>query len=160
MRLSVVAVGRLKDGAERALLDRYVGLASGLGRSHGLGPFDVVEVPEGKAAGLDARRTDEAQRLIRAAGEADQIILLDETGRSVTSAAFAADLRHARDSGVKRLAFLIGGADGHGSAARDAARRAMSLGAITLPHGLARIVLAEQVYRAISIIAGHPYHRA
>ncbi len=160
MRLSVAAIGRLKDGGEQALVARYVALANGLGRAHALGPLDILELPDGKAADLDARRADEAQRLLKSVSDADHIVLLDETGRAQSSVVFAGEMRRLRDTGTKRLAFLIGGADGHGPAAREAARQSLSLGPMTLPHGLARILLAEQIYRAITIIAGHPYHRA
>jgi 23S rRNA (pseudouridine1915-N3)-methyltransferase len=102
---------------------------------------------------------EEARRLLEVAAGA-RIVMLDARGKGQTSEAFAAELRRARDGGVEAIAFLIGGADGHGEAVRAAASQTLSLGAMTLPHGLARVVLAEQLYRAATIIAGHPYHRA
>jgi 23S rRNA (pseudouridine1915-N3)-methyltransferase len=88
------------------------------------------------------------------------MVALDEQGRSMSSDRFAQWLREARDGGAKTAGFMIGGPDGHGEEALGAARLKMSLGPMTLPHGLARIVLAEQLYRAVTILAGHPYHRA
>ena len=87
------------------------------------------------------------------------IVSLDERGKALTSAAFADLLRRQSDDGCKSMAFLIGGPDGHGPAVAAAARLSLSLSAMTLPHGLARVVLAEQLYRASTILAGHPYHR-
>lgn len=159
MRLSIAAIGRLKEGPERQLLSRYAALLDGLGRGCGIGPLTITELPEARGAEVAKRTADEAQRLLKTASGADIVVLLDERGRSMNSLALAKSMREDRDSGVKHIAFLIGGADGHGEEARKAAHRQLSLSPLTLPHGLARIVLAEQLYRAVSIIAGHPYHR-
>lgn len=159
MRIVVAAVGRLKDGAERDLAERYRGLAEGLGRRIKIGPLDVAELPESRRGNIDERRQDEARRLLDAVGEG-LIVALHERGRALDSAAFAAFLRTSREEAHPRMAFLIGGADGHGAEALAAARLQLSLGAMTLPHGLARVVLLEQIYRAMTILAGHPYHRA
>ncbi len=158
MRLIVAAVGRLKD-AERELFDRYAKRFDASGRSLGLGPLQLSEINESRAATADLRKDDEAQRLLKAASAAEVKVALDEGGRTVSSAAFARWLAEQRDGGAKAMAFLVGGPDGHGTAALDAAALKLSLGAMTLPHGLARIVLAEQLYRAATILSGHPYHR-
>lgn len=159
MRLLVAAIGRIKDGPDRALLDRYLDRLAALGKTHGLAPIDSLELVEGRAESPELRRTDEAERLLAAARGCEATIVLDERGRAITSVAFAELIRRERDGGTKGLAFLIGGPDGHGAAAHRSARHVLSLGPMTLPHGLARIVLAEQLYRAATIIAGHPYHR-
>lgn len=160
MRLILAAVGRLKDGPERELYSRYAERIDGAGRALALGPLRLVEVPESRAGSVAARKDDEAERLLKAAAGAEARIVLDEAGAQLPSTAFARQLAVRRDTGVETLAFLIGGPDGHGRAALDAATLKLSLGAMTLPHGLARIVLAEQIYRAATILAGHPYHRA
>ena len=160
MRLLIAAVGKLKDGPERELYARYAERISGAGRAVGLGPLDLAELPESRAASPAARMADEATRLLARCSDADVRIVLDERGKSMSSQAFADKLRGLNDRSTGSLAFLIGGADGHGSAARDAASLVLSLGPMTLPHGLARIVLAEQIYRAITILSGHPYHRS
>lgn len=159
MRLLIAAVGRLKDGAERDLCQRYVDRLGPFQRQIALGPIDVKDLPESKAASADERKADEAQRLIKAAAGADFIVCLDETGRAFTSAAFASLLVKRRDDGTQCMAFLIGGADGHGPSVRDKAQLKLSLSPLTLTHGLARVVLSEQLYRAATIAAGHPYHR-
>lgn len=158
MRLTIAAVGRLKDGPERELFQRYWTRLEALGRKHALGPLALVEIPESRASSAAARADDEAKKLVAAAS--GLVVLLDERGKTPTSAAFAADLCRRRDGGAAAVTFLIGGADGHGAAARSAADATLALGALTLPHGLARVVLAEQLYRAATLIAGHPYHRA
>jgi 23S rRNA (pseudouridine1915-N3)-methyltransferase len=158
MRLIVAAVGRLKEH-ERALFDRYAERFDAAGRSLGLGPVKLSEIAECRLATPELRKADEAARLLKAASAAEVMVALDEAGRAQSSAAFARWLAARRDAGTKTLAFVIGGPDGHGAAALAAATLKLSLGAMTLPHGLARIVLAEQLYRAATILAGHPYHR-
>jgi 23S rRNA (pseudouridine1915-N3)-methyltransferase len=158
MRLIVAAVGRLKE-PERALFDRYAKRFDAAGRRLGLGPVKLSEIAESRLSTPELRNADEAARLLKAANAAEVTVALDAEGRALSSAAFARWLAARRDGGMKALAFVIGGPDGHGTAALDAATLKLSLGAMTLPHGLARIVLAEQLYRAATILAGHPYHR-
>ena len=157
MRLTIAAVGRLKDGPERELFQRYWSRLEALGRKHALGPLALVEVPESRASSPEARADEEGRKLLAAA--VGHIIVLDERGKTPTSAAFAADLRSRRDGGTVAVTFLIGGPDGHSPTVRAVGRSILALSALTLPHGLARVVLAEQVYRAATLIAGHPYHR-
>jgi 23S rRNA (pseudouridine1915-N3)-methyltransferase len=159
MRLHLVAVGRLKAGPERELFDLYRGRLDALGRRVAVGPLKVTEIAESRAARGEARQRDEAGRLLEAAQGADATLVLDARGKSMTSEAFAGWLAARRDGGVSTLALLVGGPDGHGEAALGAATLVLSLGSLTLPHGLARVVLAEQLYRAVTLIAGHPYHR-
>jgi 23S rRNA (pseudouridine1915-N3)-methyltransferase len=159
MRLVIAAVGRLKDGPERALFERYWERLEASGRPLALGPLQLFEIRESRASGRAARVADEAERLLAKLSDVDVKIVLDEHGKSQSTAAFAAFLRSSRDAGTGSIAFLIGGPDGHGPAALSAANMSMSLGPMTLPHGLARIVLVEQLYRAATILAGHPYHR-
>jgi 23S rRNA (pseudouridine1915-N3)-methyltransferase len=159
MRLIVAAIGRLKDGAERALLGRYCDRFAALGKRLGFGPVTWQELPESRAGGAAKRRADEAIALLARVRDAQHIIALDERGEALSSLALAQLLARLRDAGIGTLAILIGGPDGLAASARDAAHTALSFGAITLPHALARIVLAEQLYRAATILAGHPYHR-
>lgn len=158
MRLLIAAIGKLKDDEERSICDRYAKRIAGAGRALGLGPLDIQEFSESRAASVDVRKAEEAERLIRVSGEAFKIAL-DVEGQSVPSEAFARMLSTTRQGDTKTCAFLIGGPDGHGNAALKAADIKLSLGAMTLPHGLARVVLVEQIYRAITILTGHPYHR-
>ena len=159
MRIIIATIGRLKDGAERELLGRYRDRFADLGKRLGLGPAVWHEPAESRATTAAKRCGEEAAALLKLSRDADFIIALDEGGRSMTSPAFARLLAKVRDEGVGTLAILIGGPDGLAPDAREAAHLRLSLGAMTLPHGLARIVLAEQLYRAATILAGHPYHR-
>jgi 23S rRNA (pseudouridine1915-N3)-methyltransferase len=160
MKIAIVAIGRLKDGPERELYDRYRTRFDALGRKHALGPMQLTEIPESRQASAETRMDEEARKLLAAVIAGSHIVLLDERGKTPTSAAFAADLRTRRDGGTAAVTFLLGGADGHGTAARSAAHSSLALGTLTLPHGLARVLLMEQLYRAVTLIAGHPYHRA
>jgi 23S rRNA (pseudouridine1915-N3)-methyltransferase len=159
MRVIVGAVGRLKDGPERELLARYRDRFDGLGKRLGLGPAAWHEVGESRAAAAAKRSAEEGAALLRLAHDADTIIALDERGKALGSQALARLLGGLRDEGTRTLAVLVGGPDGLAPAVREAARVVLALGPMTLPHGLARIVLAEQLYRAATILAGHPYHR-
>lgn len=160
MRIAISAIGKLKDAEERAIVERYAQRLTGAGKSLGLGPIDIREYSESRASDASERKRDEATRLLRDIGSGDAAVVLEPTGKSLTSEAFAAFLRTTRDGGAKSCVFLIGGPDGHGEAVLNAASLKLSLGALTLPHGLARVVLAEQLYRAATILSGHPYHRA
>jgi len=160
MRVALAVVGRLKDGPERQLYDRYAQRFDAAGKGLALGPLTLAEMPEGRAGDAPSRQADESRRLLAHVADATVRVVLDERGKSLTSADFARQLGRWRDDGVARLAFLIGGPDGHGAATLEAATAKLSLGPMTLPHGLARIVLVEQLYRAATILSGHPYHRA
>lgn len=160
MRILVAAVGRLKDEGESELFARYVKRLQPFARSHAIGPVELVELPESRAATSPLRQADESSRLLKAAAKCDVIVALDEIGASLTSEKFAAWLAQQRDGGAGTIGFVLGGADGHGAAVTSAAKLKLSLGAMTLPHGLARVILAEQLYRAATILAGHPYHRS
>lgn len=159
MRLLIAAVGRLKDGPERELYARYADRIDAAGRGQALGPLRLIEIAESRAGSVAERKTEEARRLLEASAGAEARIVLDEGGRQLASAAFARDIAARRDNGVGTLAFLIGGPDGHGPDVLAAATLRLALGAMTLPHGLARVLLVEQIYRAATILAGHPYHR-
>ncbi len=159
MKIAIVAVGRLKDGPERELYERYRSRFDALGRKLALGPLILTEIPESRQASAEARMLEEARKLVAAALPGSHLVSLDERGRTPTSAAFAADLRSRRDGGAVAVTFLLGGADGHGPAVSAAAQATLAFGTMTVPHGLARVLLAEQLYRAATLIAGHPYHR-
>jgi 23S rRNA (pseudouridine1915-N3)-methyltransferase len=160
MRILVAAVGKLKDSGELDLFGRYHKRFDQAGRALSLGPITLFEHNESRLSDAGARKSDEAVRLLKAVSEADVIVALDERGQHETSVGFADRLRRQRDDGIRTAAFLIGGPDGHGPEVLSAAHVRLALGTLTLPHGLARVILAEQLYRATTILAGHPYHRA
>jgi 23S rRNA (pseudouridine1915-N3)-methyltransferase len=158
VRIVVAAVGRVKDGPERDLCQRYLTRLAGVGPAVGLS-VSVREVAESRAASAAERRRQEAVALRAQASGVDRLIALDERGALRNSVAFAEDLVRARDMDAA-TAFLIGGADGLDPELRDAASATLCFGSMTWPHQLVRAMLLEQIYRAATILAGHPYHRA
>lgn len=159
MQVRIAAVGRLRDGPMRALLDDYAGRIEATGRPLGFPRLDICEVEAPKGLSGAARRRSESELLAGAAGEAERVIL-DERGENLSSDALARRLERWRDGGARRVAFLIGGAEGHDPSLLASPHLALAFGKATFPHLLVRVMLAEQIYRAMTILAGHPYHRA
>lgn len=156
MILRVAAVGRLAKGPERALCDHLQGRADALARATRLGPIELLEI---EPKGADKGPAGEARLLGAALSECERVVALDERGESLGSLAFAERLRDWRDQGARRAGFALGGADGLDPAIRKQADLVLCFGAMTWPHALARGMLLEQLYRAATILAGHPYHR-
>jgi 23S rRNA (pseudouridine1915-N3)-methyltransferase len=160
MRVLVAAIGRLKQGPERELAERYQKRAADLGRKNGLQAIDIVEVKESRADNLERRMIEESIAIANILPDRAVVVLLDERGENVTSAALAGRLQAWRSAGKPAVAFILGGADGLAPSLRDKADVTLAFGAATWPHQLVRIMLLEQLYRALTILAGHPYHRA
>ncbi|MFN7102183.1 MAG: 23S rRNA (pseudouridine(1915)-N(3))-methyltransferase RlmH [Pseudorhizobium sp.] len=159
MRISLFAVGRLKAGPEKDLASRYLDRFAKAGPAIGLELVRVTEVPESKASNAETRKRDEAAALEKALPEGALLLLLDERGKSLDSEAFADTLGRFRDSGKRDLMVAVGGADGLDPALYARADMVLNLGSMTWPHQLVRILIAEQLYRAVTILSGHPYHR-
>jgi 23S rRNA (pseudouridine1915-N3)-methyltransferase len=159
MRILVVAVGRLKQGAERELAERYRKRAAATGRSVGLSDFDIVEIKESRADNPARRMLEESIAVATVIPDGAVIVLLDGRGESMSSSSFAGRLRGWQEQDKKTVAFVIGGDEGLAPSLREKSSLAIGFGAATWPHQLARIMLLEQLYRAVTIIAGHPYHR-
>lgn len=160
MRLVLLCVGRLKAGAERDLVARYLERARAAGRALGFTAVDMVEIAESSARRAEDRMAEEGAAILAALPPGAGLVVLDPRGRNLTSEDFAAHLGTLRDGGTPALACIIGGADGLADSVRARAGRLVAYGAATFPHQLVRVMLAEQVYRAVTILAGHPYHRA
>ncbi|MFQ1702298.1 23S rRNA (pseudouridine(1915)-N(3))-methyltransferase RlmH [Loktanella agnita] len=156
MRIHICAVGRLRKGPERELLDEYLTRFDRTGRGLALGPAQLSEVEDKKGGGMAA----EAALLQRAIPDGALICTLDERGKVMSSPSFADKLGTWRDQGRQDVAFVIGGADGIDPALRAQADASLSFGKMVWPHMLVRVMLSEQLYRAASILAGGPYHRA
>ena len=153
MKISIVAIGRLPRSPETELVKTYVERAGAAGRSLGLGPVEVVEVESrkpGKAAEAEALRPHLADA---------HLIACDEHGQARPRRAVAEEIATVRDRGVRRVVFLIGGADGLDAELLARAQGKLAFGPQTWPHALARVMLSEQIYRAVTILAGSPYHR-
>ncbi len=151
MRLWLAAVGRAKPGPELDLYQQYVRRLSPA--------LTLKEVEEKRPLPVPERKAREAELLLAAIPAGAVVVALDERGKSPGSEEFARRLGQWRDGGIGDLAFVIGGADGHGDAVRSRAGLLLSFGAMTWPHMLVRAMLAEQLWRAQAILSGHPYHR-
>ena len=160
MRLCILAVGHARGSSEGALCDDYLGRAVKTGRNLGFSAVTIEEVSVSKARTAEERMHDEAERLARRIPAGAHVVLLDAKGKGMTSEDFAEMLGALRDAGTRDLAFVIGGPDGLKPLPGQKAGRSLAFGPQTWPHLLARALLTEQVYRAMTILAGHPYHRA
>ncbi len=159
MRVLVLAVGRMKKGAEADLADRYLKRAVQSGRAVGIRSIEVVEIRESRAPDAERRKTEESIAIATLIPEGAVVVVLDERGDALGSAAFADQLGRWRDGGQAAAVFVIGGADGLSATLRERARLTLNFGQLTWPHQLVRIMLLEQLYRAVTILSGHPYHR-
>lgn len=153
MRLAVVAIGKAGRGPEATLAADYAERATLSGRALGLGPLDLIDLEPRKPG-----KAPEAELILKAVDGA-HLIACDERGKTFSSRAFAEHLATLRDRGERRVVFAIGGADGLDQSVRAAAASTLAFGPQTWPHALARAMLAEQIYRAVTILAGSPYHR-
>jgi len=160
MRLVVAAIGRLKDGPERELAERYRKRAGQTGRRIGFRDMEVVEIRESRAQEVGKRMVEESIALANIIPDKAVVLILDERGESLDSATLASRLGRWRDDGRPAAVFIIGGDDGLAPSLRDKAAVRLAFGAATWPHQLVRVMLLEQIYRAVSILSGHPYHRA
>jgi 23S rRNA (pseudouridine1915-N3)-methyltransferase len=160
MRLVVVAIGRLKQGPERELAERYRERFDDIGRKLGFRGLDIHEIPESRARDAATRIADEAAVISAAVPEKSVLVALDERGDNVDSAGFARQLGRWRDEAVANTIFAIGGADGLSPDLQRKAKLRIAFGSATWPHQMVRVMLLEQIYRAATILAGHPYHRA
>ena len=153
MKLGVIAIGKPGRGPEAVLAEDYAQRATLAGRALGLGPLELIDLEPRKPG-----KAPEAELILKAC-EGAHLIACDERGKTFSSRAFADHIALLRDRGERRLVFAIGGADGLDASVRDAAASTLAFGPQTWPHALARAMLAEQLYRAVTIMAGSPYHR-
>lgn len=159
MRLSLLAIGKMKKGPETDLLERYLDRAEKAGRQLGISSVSMVEHSESRATSVDLRKGEEASLLTSAAKPGAFVIALDEHGKDIGSADLSELVRNNMENAVPEIAFAIGGPDGHGQEILQSANLVLRMGKMTWPHQLARVMLAEQLYRSITILSGHPYHR-
>ncbi len=160
MRLLVAAIGRLKAGSESELAERYRKRAEQVGRRIGFRSVEIVEIRESRAQDVGRRMTEESIALANVTPDKAAIVILDQRGESLDSATLAVRLGRWRDDGRPAAIFIIGGDDGLAPALREKATLRLAFGPATWPHQLVRTMLLEQIYRAMTIMSGHPYHRA
>ena len=160
MRLLILAVGHARSTSEGALCDDFLERAAKMGRNMGFTAIALEEISVSKAREVKSRMAEEAERLAARVPEGAHVILLDARGKGMTSEDFAETLGALRDAGTRDMAFVIGGPDGLAPLPGIRAGRSLAFGPQTWPHLMVRAMLSEQVYRALTILAGHPYHRA
>ena len=160
MDITLAAVGRLKAGPERDLCNRYLERARKSGGRLGFRAFSVKEAAESRAARAADRAAEEEDALGRLIGEGGRVVCLDAAGELMSSEGLAGALARDAEASLPRTTFVVGGPDGLGPGLIARADRRLSFGRVTFPHQLVRVLLAEQLYRAMTILSGHPYHRA
>ena len=160
MRLIIIAIGRLKRGPERELAERYRERFDDIGRKLGFRGIEIHEIPESRARDATTRMAEEAASISAAIPAKSVLVALDERGDNIDSTVFARHLGRWRDQSVANTIFMIGGADGLSPDLRRKATLSTAFGSATWPHQMVRAMLLEQIYRAATILAGHPYHRA
>jgi 23S rRNA (pseudouridine1915-N3)-methyltransferase len=160
MRLVVISIGRLKQGPERELAERYRERFDDIGRKLGFRGLSIQEIPESRARDSATRIGEEAAAILAAVPAKSALVALDERGDNIDSSAFARHLGRWRDEQISDTIFAIGGADGLSPDLRRKAKLSIAFGSATWPHQMVRVMLLEQIYRAATILAGHPYHRA
>lgn len=160
MRIIVAAIGRMKQGPETELVERYRKRVAQTGRSLGLRGVEIVEIRESRADRAEKRMLEESIALANVIPAGAATVLLDEHGDNFDSASFAGLIAKWKGDNRSAAVFIIGGADGLSVTLREKATQRLSFGAATWPHQMVRIMLLEQLYRATTILAGHPYHRA
>lgn len=158
MKIKVAAIGRMKAGPERDIADRLRSRAELAGRKIGL-TFDSREIAESRAGSSAVRKDEEAAALAAALSPRSVLIALDEHGQALVSRSFAGKIGKYRDGGSEEIVLAIGGADGHGEAVLARADLRLAFGTMTWPHQMVRLMLWEQLYRTVTILSGHPYHR-
>ena len=160
MRLLVLAVGHARGTPEALLTEDFFGRARAMGRRMGIASVAIEEIAVSKKRDAKTRMAEECERLAARVPEGAHVILLDAKGKGMTSEDFAEMLGALRDAGTRDLCFVIGGPDGLAALPGIRAGRSLAFGPQTWPHLLVRAMLSEQIYRALTILAGHPYHRA
>ena len=160
MRIVVAAIGRLKQGPETELSERYRKRASQTGRSLGLRDVEIVEIRESRAEDAGKRMIEESIALANVIPQDAVVVLLDPKGDDLDSEGLASQISRWRNAGTPAAVFVNGGPDGLAATLADKARLRLAFGTATWPHQLVRVMLLEQIYRATTILSGHPYHRA
>ena len=160
LHIEILTVGRLKQEAEQTLQQRYLQRLQQVGPAHGIKTCIVKQINESKQSSAAKRQQEETTKLLSQASDQAHLIFLDERGAERTSTKFAQTIKTIQQEGTQHISFIIGGPDGHDKQQIKQAHTTWSLSKLTLPHGLARVLLLEQLYRTLTIWADHPYHRA
>ena len=160
MRIKIAAIGKLKAGPEKLLAEDYAGRIAAMGKKAAVAEIKISDWAESQKPDPAQRMLEEEAQLWSAVPQGAYVFALDERGKAHTSDAFAQHIAKLRDRGTSDIIFLLGGPDGHSPTTRTKANELLALGPMTWPHRLARIMLLEQIYRSVTILLNHPYHRA
>ena len=159
MRLAIAAIGKLKNGPEKLLAEDYAARIPLLGKKAGITALKINDWSESQRPDAAQRMGEEHAQLWSAVPQGAYVIALDERGKAETSKAFATKLGKLAEQAQADVVFLLGGPDGHAPETRARANELLAFGPMTWPHRLARIMLLEQIYRSVTILVNHPYHR-
>ncbi len=160
MKFRIAAIGKLKSGPEKLLAEDYAVRIAAMGKKAAVTEIKISDWAESQKPDAAQRITEETAQLWSAVPQGAYVIALDELGKAHTSEAFAEHIEKLRDRSISDIVFLLGGPDGHSPATRAKADELLALGPMTWPHRLVRIMLLEQIYRSVTILLNHPYHRA
>jgi len=160
LKLTIAAIGKLKSGPEKQLADDYAARIAAMGKKAGVTTLKITDWAESQKPDAAQRMAEEEAQLWSAVPQGAYVIALDERGKTPSSEAFASHLRKIIDRGQNDIVFILGGPDGHSATTREKAHELLAFGAMTWPHRLARLMLLEQIYRSVTIMLNHPYHRA
>jgi 23S rRNA (pseudouridine1915-N3)-methyltransferase len=158
-RILILTVGRASKGPERELIERYHKRITPLAKNLGFGKIELKTIPESQKSSASARRAEEAQKILALVPKG-ALIALDEKGKAIDSAGFAKMMQNFRDTGQSAITYIIGGPDGLDESTKSKADKIIAFGAMTFPHQLVAALLMEQIYRGLTILSGHPYHRS
>lgn len=159
MHIHIATIGRLKKGPEQELVARYADRIKKSGKAIGLTELNSVEISESRADTNQLRKREEAQNLLSRLPDGAVLVAFDERGNRPSSREFAKFMGDRIDGGAAHIAFVVGGPDGLCDTLRDRADSVVAFGSLTMPHQLVRVLVLEQIYRSITILTGHPYHR-
>ena len=159
MKMIIASIGRLKSGEEKPLFDKYVKRSRDIAKSTGINSIDFIELAESQNRSIEKRKEEESDAILKALPSPNYLITLDQTGKSLSSDKLSKLIHEQRTQNTKNFAFVIGGPDGLSSNILAKSNLTLAFGSMTWPHQLVRIMLVEQIYRAFTILNGHPYHR-
>ena len=159
MKIIIASIGRLKSAEEKPLFDKYLNRSRDIGKSAGVNSIELMEFAESRNRQIEKRKVEESDAIQFALPLPNYLITLDQTGKSLSSAELSKVIQSQRSLNAKNLVFVIGGADGLSSNILAKSQLKLAFGSMTWPHQLVRIMLVEQIYRAFTILNGHPYHR-
>ena len=159
MKIFIASIGRLKSEEEKPLFTKYLKRCRSISKAIGINSIDLIELAESRNQNTAKRKEEESKSILAALPNPEFLVTLDQTGKSLGSSDLSQLIQNQRSQNTKNLAFVIGGADGLSEGILAKSNLVLAFGAMTWPHQLVRVMLAEQIYRSFTILSKHPYHR-